>query len=203
MITPTGEAVRVAGIVLAAGAGTRMGRPKALVRDRAGTPWVRLAATAMTTGGCAPVMVVTGAGHAEVERLLPTAVRALYAADWAQGMSVSLRAGLGALADLADPPQAAIVGLVDMPDVDAAVVTRLRAAATGPHVLARAAYQGRPGHPVLLGREHWTPIARTARADMGAREYLRARTVVLVESGDLASGLDLDTQADLDRRTGG
>lgn len=194
--------MQVAGLVLAAGAGTRMGRPKALIRDASGTAWVQLAAIAMSAAGCSPVLVVTGARHGEVEQLVPASARPVHAAGWAEGMSVSLRTGLNALAGLPDPVQAVVVGLVDMPDVGGDLVARLRAAADGPQSLARAAYRGRPGHPVLLGRDHWAAVADTARGDAGARHYLRGRTDVrLIEVGDLASGVDLDTPQSLARGT--
>jgi nicotine blue oxidoreductase len=84
--------------------------------------------------------------------------------------------------------------------VTPAVVARLVAAA-GDAVLARAAYDGVPGHPVLIGREHWAAVAATAHRDAGARTYLREHrdAVVLVECGDVGSGHDLDSPADLDR----
>ena len=95
------------------------------------------------------------------------------AADWAEGMSASLRAGLAALDRVAD---AALVTLVDLPDVSADVVRRVVAAATGPDVLARAAYDGKPGHPVLIGRDHWAGVIATATGDQGARDYLSRAT---------------------------
>jgi nicotine blue oxidoreductase len=58
--------------------------------------------------------------------------------------------------------------------------------------LARASYDGRPGHPVLLGREHWGPVREQAHGDEGARGYLRHHQVELVECGDIGSGDDVD-----------
>ncbi len=87
--------------------------------------------------------------------------------------------------------------LVDLPDVGAAVVDRVVSAAAGPASLARAAYDGVPGHPVLLGRDHWAEVARTARGDRGARDHLARHgdAVRLVECGDLATGADVDEPA--------
>jgi CTP:molybdopterin cytidylyltransferase MocA len=63
-----------------------------------------------------------------------------------------------------------------------------------PDALARASYRGRPGHPVLLGREHWSGVARRAVGDQGAREYLAAHAdeVITVPCDDVADGADLD-----------
>ena len=49
-----------------------------------------------------------------------------------------------------------------------------------------------PGHPVVLGRDHWEGVAASAVGDRGARDYLAAHAVDLVECGDLATGADVD-----------
>jgi CTP:molybdopterin cytidylyltransferase MocA len=89
-------------------------------------------------------------------------------------------------------PVAALIGLVDTPGVTPAVVDRLLQRATS-SVLARAAYRGEPGHPVLIGRDHWAAVAATARGDAGARAYLAAQEASTVECADLGSGEDQDT----------
>jgi CTP:molybdopterin cytidylyltransferase MocA len=188
----------VEGLLLAAGAGRRLGTPKALVVDESGS-WLARGVATLSDGGCARVTVVLGA---EAERARPTLagldVEFVVAADWAEGMGASLRAGLGSLADTAAP--GVVLSLVDLPDLVPEVVARVIAlgAAEGPSALVRAVYDGRPGHPVLLGRDHWPGVIETAVGDQGAREYLRTRTVTLVECGDLASGLDVDTRRNPD-----
>lgn len=177
---------RLRGLVLAAGAGSRLGRPKALVRDLDGTSWLQRSVAALVEGGCDDVTVVLGAAP-EAAGLLGPSVTVVEAPDWASGMSASLRAGLAALGW----GEACVVTLVDLTDVDAAVVRRVVAGA-GPTTLARAAYDGVPGHPVVLGREHWAGVVDTAAGDEGARGYLATRDVALVECGDLATGADVD-----------
>ena len=87
----------------------------------------------------------------------------------------------------------ALVHLVDLPDVGAEVVRRVLAqAGAGAEVLARASYAGTPGHPVLLGRDHWGPVSEAAAGDQGARSYLATHDLTLVECGDLATGADVD-----------
>ena len=170
-----------------------MGRPKALV-EVDGEPLVLRALRALIEGGLAPVVVVLGARAADVRAVLPRGVDALEAPDWAGGMGSSLRAGLAALDGRAE---AVVVHLVDLPGVPAAAVARL-AAVAGPDVLARAAYAGRPGHPVLLGRAHWPAVRAAAVGDAGARGYLAGRTDVrMVECGDLAVPDDVDTPEQL------
>lgn len=188
----------VAGLVLAAGAGRRMGTPKALLRMPDGTPWVARAVSALRGGGCADVTVVLGAEFADAATLLDDfPVRVVEATDWAAGMSASLRAGLTHLLETSHAPSAAVT-LVDLPDVDRHVVCRvIDASGDDPEGLRRAAYRGMPGHPVLLGRHHWGPVAAGVGGDSGARDYLDRHGVVLVECGDLASGRDIDTRGSL------
>jgi CTP:molybdopterin cytidylyltransferase MocA len=184
--------VSPAGLLLAAGAGSRMGRPKALVRDPDGTAWLPRSVAALADGGCDPVTVVLGAAAGEAGTLVPEGVEVVVADDWAEGQSASLRAGLRALA--AGPADVVVVSLVDLPDVGPAVVRRLVDAVTGPDALARAAFSGRPGHPVVIGRDHWDGVLATATGDQGARAYLAAHDVRLVECGDLATGRDVDAR---------
>jgi len=163
-----------------------MGRPKALVGG-----WLAHGVATLLDGGCDAVTVVLGAAVDEALALLPAGpVDHVVAEDWAEGMSASLRVGLSSLT--AAEVEAAVVLLVDLPDVGAPVVSRLLGSGAGHGALARAAYDGRPGHPVLLGRDHWDGVAATARGDEGARAYLAAHDVALVECGDLATGQDVD-----------
>jgi nicotine blue oxidoreductase len=171
-----------------------MGRPKALV-ELDGEPLVSRALRTLVEGGAAPVVVVLGAEANRVRAVLPASVCALEAPDWADGMGASLRAGLAALAGT--DAKAAVVHLVDLPGVTAGAVARLVAVA-GADVLARAAYGGRPGHPVLLGRAHGPGVGAAAVGDAGARGYLAGRADVrLVECGDVAGPDDVDTPEQL------
>jgi nicotine blue oxidoreductase len=175
-----------------------MGGPKALVRFD-GEPLVRRAVEVLAGGGCAPLLAVLGAAADEVEPLLPSGVRAVIAPDWEEGMGASLRAGLAALERLDPVPDAALVHLVDLPGVTTAAVARL-AARSSADVLARAAYEGRPAHPVLLGRAHWPGVRDVATGDSGARTYLSGHPdLELVECGDLAVPDDVDTPEQLER----
>ena len=182
------------GLLLAAGAGRRMGTPKALVTDESGS-WLLRGLTNLAAGGCDRVTVVLGAETVDSRALLASTTmpsRVVVAEDWDEGMGASLRAGLRSLADSAD--DAVVVSLVDLPDLVPAVVARVVAAGDAPAALARASYDGKPGHPVLLGRDHWAGVAETARGDRGARDYLAGHEVTLVECGDLATGRDVDSR---------
>ena len=197
---------RAVGLLLAAGGGRRMGRPKALLADPAGTPFVDTAVDSFLAAGCGPVTVVLGAQADQALTLLrprpPTERQVVVAEDWAEGMGASLRRGLAALEDRADPEvAAALVTLVDLPDVDGAVMTRVldrwHAGGQSPDALVRATYGGRPGHPVLIGREHWAPLRASLAGDRGAQPYLDRRRVHEVSCDDLATGRDVDRPEDL------
>ncbi len=183
----------IAGIVLAAGGGTRFGGPKALLPYRGMLLVERATATLRAAGITAPV-VVLGAAAAEVRsRAALGDARTVENPHWRTGLASSLRAGLAALAG--DPAGAAVVLLADMPGVTADAVRRV-AAGAAPHSLVMAGYGDRRGHPVVLGREHWAGVAATATGDAGARDYLRTHPVTVVDCADVADDHDIDVPAD-------
>src|SRR3954470_15420261 len=149
---------QVAGLLLAAGGGRRLGgRPKALLeyRDR---PLVEHAARALREGGCTPVHIVLGAASGAVrERAeLPECVL-VDNPDWENGMGSSLRAGLASLSGTG--ARAVLVTLVDQPGIGAPAVARVRAACRGAESpagsLVTAEYRTERGHPVLFGADRW------------------------------------------------
>jgi CTP:molybdopterin cytidylyltransferase MocA len=182
----------VAGILLAAGGGSRLGQPKALV-ELGGEPLVQRGVALLRDGGTAPVIVVTGAVAVDLPGIL-----AVHNPHWRTGMGSSLSAGL---ATVPDSCSAAVVALVDQPLVGAEAVRRLIAAHASGASVAVAAYDGAPRNPVLIGREHWPEVAALAVGDAGARPFLRAHPdlVTLVECGDTGRPDDVDTRSDLDR----
>ena len=132
----------------------------------------------------------------------PASVRILQATDWAEGLSASLRAGLRCAIEYPDLTAVAVIP-VDVPDLNAATVERMvgtnfgTTAAPGATVLSastlrQARFAGQPGHPVVIGRQHWTPLLDTLAGDTGARPYLLAHPVEHIECGDLGTGVDVD-----------
>ena len=201
----------VAGVLLAAGEGSRLGQPKALV-EIGGQRLADRGVAMLRAGGADPVVVVTGAAPVE-----PPGALAVHNPDWRTGMGSSLAAGLAALRSLPPPGcAAAVIALADQPMVGAESVRRLIAAyagdadrtdvasrAGGTTTVAVACYDGRPRNPVLIAREHWEEVLAMAEGDAGARPFLRAHPelVTLVECGDTGRPDDIDTPADLARIT--
>jgi CTP:molybdopterin cytidylyltransferase MocA len=202
----------VAGVLLAAGEGSRFGRPKALV-ELDGQTLAARGVNVLRTGGADPILVVIGAAQVNLD-----GIHTVYNEQWRTGMGSSLRAALRALTDAegaegAEGPQdrtaatlpvdvgAVVVALADQPLVGTDAVARLIAAYRGGASVAVAGYDGKPRNPVLLAREHWPEVIAAATGDQGARAFLRARPelVTLVECGDTGSPDDIDTAADLDR----
>ena len=180
-------------MLLAAGEGSRLGQPKALV-ELNGQTLAERGVQLLRVGGADPVLVVAGAVPIQL-----TGAHTVYNKEWRTGMGSSLRAGLGAL----EPTGvgAVVVALADQPLVGAEAVARLIAAYRGGATVVVAAYHAKPRNPVLLAREHWPEVIAMATGDTGARAFLRARAdlVTLVECGDTGQPDDIDTAADLAR----
>ena len=154
---------QVAGLLLAAGGGRRLGgRPKALLRHR-GRPLVEHAVGVLRAAGLTRVHVVLGArADAVREQAELTGCVVVENPEWEQGMGSSLRAGLDSLADTG--ARAALVSLVDQPGIGAEAVARVLAGFTDPDSLVSAAYDGVRG---------------------GTTKFLRTKTC---EGGELCCG---------------
>jgi CTP:molybdopterin cytidylyltransferase MocA len=140
------------------------------------------------------IVVVLGAHAAQIRaRVDFLDAEPLDCPEWERGQSASLRCGLEALAGT----RRVLVLLGDEPLVTPQVIARFVDERPG----SRAAYDGRPGHPAVLGPE-LQAAARSLRGDHGLRDVARWR---LVECGHLASGADVDTPEDLEalRRAAG
>lgn len=180
------------GLILAAGAGSRFDGGVKLLARLGGRPLVERAIVAMCAHDALERVVIVLGAHADELRAAVRFGRAepVVCRDWAAGMSASLQAGMAALGGAG--AARVLVTLGDSPTLTPAVIARLLAAPAP----ARATYDGRPGHPVVLGPAQLAAVP-SLRGDQGARILLR--DAALVECGDLASGVDVDTAGDLAR----
>jgi CTP:molybdopterin cytidylyltransferase MocA len=179
----------IAGLILAAGAGSRFGPEPKLLADLEGRPLLQWAVDAqLAVPALERIVVVLGEGaehiigDVEFGRAEP-----IICGHWAEGQSESLRFGLEALTG-ADK---VIVTLGDEPLISSAVLARF----VDEPAPARATYDGEPGHPVALGRRELAAV-RELRGDRGARELLADAR--MIECSHLCSGRDVDTPNDLE-----
>ncbi len=188
------EPFRCGLVLLAAGASTRMGRPKQLL-PVGGRPLLRVVAEAALAAPVAPVIVVLGAHAAEIAPCLDgLAVRVLAHDGWAEGMGSSLRAGMAALLAGGETFDGVVVALADQPELSAAHLARLVAThrETGRSIVAsRRAGVWQP--PAFFAAGHFAELQASA-GDAGARRLLQAHRADLI-AVDWA-GQDLDTPGD-------
>ena len=189
-------------ILLAAGQSKRMGLRNKLLEPIGGEPLVRRVAAAVGAAGIRRLIVVTG-HEADLVRDALSGLECHFAdnPDYPTGMGSSVAAGARAVFDSAEPPDAAIICLGDMPDITPAVLDALIInydPAAGRTIVA-AANAGKRGNPVLWDRRFAEDLASLG-GDAGARDILleHAEHVVTVEMEDDAVLHDLDTPAALD-----
>ncbi|NGP04873.1 nucleotidyltransferase family protein [Rhodococcus sp. 14C212] len=184
----------VAGIVLAAGGGTRLGgRAKALLPHR-GRPLLHTVVAALTDGGCDEVTVVAGAYAGDVVAACPPGTRAVVNPRWSEGMSTSLRCGV----DATTGHDVIALTVVDFPGITAELV-RTVLAAHRPGTITLPVFGDRPGHPVVFDRRDAEAAAREAVGDEGARRFLarnrdrvrRLDCTLLADPGDIDAPEDL------------
>jgi molybdenum cofactor cytidylyltransferase len=179
----------IAGLILAAGAGSRFGAEPKLLAELDGRPLLDYAVRAQCeVPELERVVVVLGA-HAEQVLARVDFMRAepVICESWEDGQAASLRRGIAAL----EGASTVIVTLGDEPLLTAEVIARFVHEPGG----TRAVYQGRPGHPVVLGAEQLSALADLS-GDRGARGLLRGGPTI--ECGSLCSGRDVDTPDDLE-----
>ena len=194
----------VSGVVLAAGAAARMGRPKQLLPLR-GRPLLQHVLDRAAASRLDEIVLVLGANAAAVRASLPPPAPRLEVVVndvWAEGIASSLRCGLRAC----DPRSAAAAILLgDQPGVTSALIDAVldelaatRAAFVRP-VFHAPGREPAPGHPVAIARSEWADVERL-RGDEGARVLLaRAGERVHELRVDAPAPLDVDTEADYER----
>ncbi len=189
----------MAAVLLAAGASRRMGSAKQLLRDASGEALlVRLVRDAIA-GGCAPVVVVLGAYAESVREVLRDALHdsasVTYAenAEWAEGMSGSIRVGL----QVVEPSAATAMMLLtcDQPSVDVAHVRALLDAHANHGGRVVSKYDDVCGIPAIWPRSEW-PLLASLKGDRGARSLLRGNETAVPLPG---GAMDLDTPEDVYR----
>ncbi len=192
---------QIALIILAAGASSRLGQPKQLSMFRGRSLLRHAAETALATD-CRPVVVVLGAGAERLKTELgDLAVTVAINPAWTDGMASSLRAGLRAASEPAEP-DAVLIMLCDQPLITSAMLNQLvlaqRSSGRG---IAASEYEGTLGVPALFGRKYYPELA-ALEGDQGARKIIvnykhDAARIPLAEAG-----FDVDQLEDVPRLGG-
>lgn len=179
----------IVALILAAGEGSRIGTPKAML-EIDGERFIDRAVSILRASGCAEVYVVLGAWVGEVAE-----AKVIVNEDWKEGMASSLRKGLSHISTLPEV-EGVLVSLVDLPGLTVQAAHKIL---VEPGEIVVGTYRGKPGHPVKFSRKHWLGIMESTHGEIGARDYLAKRLdVQYVELGDLANGKDIDTTEDLE-----
>jgi CTP:molybdopterin cytidylyltransferase MocA len=183
----------IAGLILAAGEGSRFGARSKLLAELDGRPLLEHAVAAQSgVAELERIVVVLGSRAQEILAAVDLGrAEPVVTERWSEGQSMSLRAGLARVFGEWGAERA-IVTLGDQPLISVDVVRRFVGEPPG----TRAVYAGVPGHPVVLGVSHYRALAAVS-GDRGARALLDGGR--RIECGALAPGLDVDTPADLER----
>jgi len=191
----SGSAPKYGVILLAAGASSRMGKPKQLLEYQ-GFPLIVRAVNAALASSAWPIVVVLGADAPLIRPLLARLpVLVVENPRWPEGMASSLQTGLTQLDRFSLSLDGALISVVDQPHFSATVIAKLIAGLTPDKTLASARYAGRLGVPALFSRRHFDEL-RALQGAEGARQILAAHSsqVAAVDFPELA--IDLDTPAD-------
>ena len=194
---------RVFAVVLAAGQSRRMGKTNKLLVAVNGVPLVRRVVDSAAASACEGVVVVTGYEDSQVEAALQGSdVKTVRCADYAEGLSASLKTGIGALPEDCD---AALICLGDMPDVTRAHMDRLIAAfdPRERRSVCVPTFRGKRGNPVLWDRRFFSELVEL-RGDVGARHLIGAHAdwVCEVPMDDNGILTDVDTPKALEQLKG-
>jgi molybdenum cofactor cytidylyltransferase len=193
--------IMVVGIILAAGASSRMGRPKALLPIGDDTFVTRVCRT-LLQAGVDDLVVVAGAEHGDVAEAVSLAglpARVVENPRRDEGQLSSVLAGLA----VADRPgvDAVLVHLVDAPLVHPDTARAVLGAFFRTHApVVRPSVAGRHGHPVLFARRVFDDLRR-ADPSIGAKAVVRARAAEVCEVPveDEGACQDIDTPEDFAR----
>jgi CTP:molybdopterin cytidylyltransferase MocA len=190
------------GLVLAGGASTRMGSPKALLNDDRGEPFVVRVSASMIAAGLERLVIVSGREHESIvaaldARHLPSAPKVVRNPDPSRGQLSSLWVGMD---EIVADTEALVVTLVDVPLVRPSTIRSVIEAWRRTRApIVRPAVGVRRGHPVVFDRSVFDEL-RQAPLEQGARVVVRAHAdrILDLPVDDPGCIVDIDTPADYD-----
>jgi molybdenum cofactor cytidylyltransferase len=189
----------IAGLILAAGGSSRMGRPKQLLPFR-GRPLLRRAIDAALEGGCRPVMVVVGEHAGPIQSELGSLpVEFCVNEEWRQGLAGSIRCGMEALRSRGERLQAVLMLTCDQALLSADVVARLCDAFDGERGrMVACEYAGTVGVPALFERSCFDRLMGLA-GDRGAKSVLLGDSTMVLRLPWPQGACDINTPADFEK----
>jgi len=186
-------------IVLAAGNSSRLGRPKQLLPYRGQTLLTHTTAEILNAG-LHPIVVVTGAFHAEVgDSLRGQSVDIVFNPAWEEGMASGIVAGLSNILSTYPDVDAVIIAVCDQPFISSALLSQLVSMheVSGKGIVA-SAYVNSVGTPVLFGRSYFEQLLALSGSE-GAKKLLKQYPDDLVTIAFPGGDIDIDTGDDAER----
>lgn len=184
-------------LILAAGASTRLGQPKQLLKFH-GTTLIRRMAQEALNSGIGKVTVITGHKHDEVSaEISDMDISQYYNKAWKEGLGASIRNGLTFVLTKTPELNAVIITMVDQPAVDAAHLRKLADTydPSRPMIVA-SAYSGTFGVPVLVDSYYFDKL-KTLKGDEGGKKVFAAHLENIVEIPFFGGAIDIDEEKDL------
>ncbi|NKI32310.1 nucleotidyltransferase family protein [Croceivirga thetidis] len=186
---------KVAVLVLAAGASTRMGKPKQLL------PWKNTTLLGHVISNLRVVskhiLVVLGANHEKILPTLPSYLESVINIAWQSGMGTSIALGVGELEKSVNP-EAILICLVDQPLIDAELFKKIIDLHNlNPSKIIATTYVGGKGVPALFPKKYFNALKQFS-ADYGARHFLKSNKNEVIPFDSDGKAVDLDTPANYD-----
>jgi molybdenum cofactor cytidylyltransferase len=189
-------------IILAAGNSSRLGRPKQLLPYQGKTLLTHITTEAIAAS-LNPVVVVTGAFHAEVsDSLQGGPIEIVYNQHWEKGMASGIVAGLSKVLSLHPGTEAVIIAVCDQPHISALLLRQLMEKHTGSGKrIVASAYSGIVGAPVLFDHKYFGELSMLS-GDAGAKQLLKKYPDDLITVPFPQGDIDIDTEEDFQRLSG-
>lgn len=191
------DSIACAAIVLAAGASTRLGQPKQLLKV-SGETLLRRTVRLAAESGCAPIFVILGFEADRMrQELRDLEAKPVLNPDWQSGMGSSLRSGIDAVMKESPEPQKTLVLLCDQPSLSAEILSSLlQTSAEKKSLITASSYAGRSGVPAIFDKELYPDLLKV-EGDQGARSVIQ-RYSDQTSTVEFPSGIiDIDTPTDL------
>ncbi|MCW5314605.1 NTP transferase domain-containing protein [Nostoc sp. KVJ3] len=193
------ETSSIAIIILAAGASTRMGRPKQLLFYQ-GQSFVHHIAEIAIASVCKPVIVVLGANAEQIyPEIKQLPIQVVHNLDWACGMSASIKSGIELLNNLPQKIDAVVIALCDQPFVSPQIINQLvDAYYSSQKPIIACEYAGILGVPALFSQRFFSELAALKEAS-GAKRFINNNLNEVFSIPFPLGDIDVDTPKDYEQ----